>query len=108
VDADKLNPGDAAKFQKVWKRIMTHVADHTEESYRAMAKREKISLEEFQATMKGIQLVSLEQQQALLENGGLKVTVQKTARFLKQTDVLKGIADADDLLAPTNERITQQ
>jgi len=106
VDANKLNPGDAAKFQNVWRRIMAHVAANSEESYRAMAKREKISLEEFQATMNGIQLVSPEQQQALIEKGGLKVTVQKTARFLQQTGVLKGIPDANDVLAPANERIS--
>ena len=108
VDADKLNPGDAAKFQKIWKRIMTYVAANSEESYRAMANREKISREEFQATMNGLQLVSPEQQRALIEKGGIKVTVQKTARFLQQTGVLKRIADVDDLLAPTNERISPQ
>ncbi|HEX6908508.1 MAG TPA: ABC transporter substrate-binding protein [Terriglobales bacterium] len=106
VDADKLHPEDAAKIQKIWKRILAYVALHTEESYRAMAKREKISLEEFQATMNGLQVVSHDQQQALVANGGLKVTVQKTARFLQQTGVLRGIPDADDVLAPTSEQIS--
>ena len=106
VDADKLDAGDTAAFQQVWKRILTHVADNPEASYRAMAKREKISLDEFQATMNGIQLVSLEQQQGLIEKGALKVTLQKTARFLQQTGVLKGIPDADDVLAPITEGIS--
>jgi NitT/TauT family transport system substrate-binding protein len=108
VDADKLNPEDTAKIQKIWKRILSHVALHTEESYRAMAKRENISLEEFQATMNGLQVVSHAQQQALVENGGLKVTVEKTARFLQQTGVLKGMPDTDDVLAPTSARISQR
>ncbi|HTM51230.1 MAG TPA: ABC transporter substrate-binding protein [Bryobacteraceae bacterium] len=106
VDVNKLNPGDAAKFQNVWKRVTAHVAANSGESYRIMAKREKISLADFQATMDGLQIVSHEQQRALFEQGGLKVTVQKTARFLQQTGVLKRIPDPDDLLALDHERIS--
>jgi len=108
VDADKLKPEDAGKIQKVWKRITSYVAAHPAESYKVMAKRERISLSEFQTTMNGIQIVSSEQQEALIKNGGLKGTVQKTARFLQQTGVLKRLPDAGDVLAQNTQHISLQ
>jgi NitT/TauT family transport system substrate-binding protein len=108
VDADHLNPEFAPKIQRVWKRIVSYVAGHTEEAYRAMSKREKISLDAFQATMSGIRVVSLEQQRVLLETGQLKATVQKTARFLHQAGVLKRQAEAHDVLAPAYQTISAQ
>lgn len=100
VDPAKISPGAADKLRRVWKRITTHVEEHAEESYTVMAKRERISLQEFQSTLRGIQVVSVEQQNELLDSGKLQNTLANMARFLHQVGVLRNESEYDDVLPP--------
>jgi NitT/TauT family transport system substrate-binding protein len=108
VDADKLNPEVAARIQGVWKRILDDVEANRDESYGTMAKREKISLQEFQTTMNGIQMVSVKQQKVLLESGRLRTTVLNLSRFLREAGVLKSASDSVDILAPAQQLLSVQ
>ena len=100
VDARKLEDQDAARIQRVWKRILAHVNENPDASYREMAKRERIDLSEFKKTMAGITVVTPELQRELIESGRIKTTLQKTAQFLHEAGVLKNEPDTAEVLAP--------
>jgi len=106
VDAAQLNPKMTRGIQKVWSRILADVAQDREGSYGMMAKRERISLEEFEATMSGLKIVSVEEQRRLYQDGRLRATTANIAKFLHETGVLHAAADVDDVLRPLQELVS--
>jgi NitT/TauT family transport system substrate-binding protein len=86
VDVIALNPNLAtgevrAKMLAMWSDVMDIIEGEPEVSYGIMAKRQKITVEEFRQSLKGVQLMNRQDQERLLMPGG---QVEKSQLLIRE------------------------
>lgn len=83
-------PGDAVRILQSWDQALAYARDHPEESYRIMARRERVSAAEFRESLQGVRLLSTAQQRDyFLPGGKLEAALAATALVLHATGQLQ-------------------
>ncbi|OHE70508.1 MAG: hypothetical protein A2007_03270 [Verrucomicrobia bacterium GWC2_42_7] len=95
-------PNDIVKFLKVWERSVLYFQQHTEEAYELMARRENISLKDFEGLMANVTLLSLQQQVRLFRpTEGMKKMVHRIQKHSMRAGLIgKTFLTENDLFAP--------
>lgn len=84
------HPGFIEGFRAVWDRTLEYCAENPDKAYQVMAARERISVEEFKQSLKGIIVLRGNQQDALMKKGGkLEKTLQSVETSLRSVGLLK-------------------
>ncbi len=82
---------EVAGILRAWDQALAYAARHPEESYALMARRERISPEEFRKALEGIRVLSTSEQRSWFEPGGkLEVQVRAVDRTLRGVGALAG------------------
>ncbi|WP_087018992.1 ABC transporter substrate-binding protein [Thaumasiovibrio subtropicus] len=88
------NPHFIEKFHRVWTRVINYYAEHPEASIAIMAKRQRIHSDEFIASMEGLKILSLkEQQDLLLKNNKINDTANQVCEVLLYAGAFDGNCD---------------
>ncbi|MEP0754730.1 ABC transporter substrate-binding protein [Trichocoleus sp. Lan] len=83
-----------------WFRALDYIEKNPEDAARRMARRQGITPEQFLSSLKGLQLVTLEENQKLLgkTNSVLLKGTQRLSQFLVENNILKQDVDLNPLL----------
>ena len=73
-------------LRRAWSRALSYARDQQDEAYRIMSEREKISPNEFAEALKGVRVLTIQDQRGLFDPGGpLESAIAFTARVLNET-----------------------
>ncbi len=72
------------KFHSAWQRALDFTAENPAEAYRIMAGREGISVEEFEDALKGISVISSQDQAMILGSDALESNLESVCETLKR------------------------
>ena len=88
IDAAALEaapPDFVPALRRAWTRALDYAAASHQEAYALMAEREGISVADFEMALSGVQLLTVEEQVAAIENGQIEASVLRTSQALAET-----------------------
>ena len=102
ADFLKRHPQAVADLVHGWQQAQDYMTRTPDDALARMARREAVTVAEMRAALRGMHLLSREENRQLLSGRepALQSTLQRLAKFMLQTKLLRSTAPVDHLIDP--------